>query len=245
MSPPSPLLRHGATLRKRDGLSGHQRACAVAPAAACLLVALTAGCDDGNGRALPTPAPMHGSFDAIPDAPLQGKLRSLPFSVKSARYTIDRRLGYEQVDITLSAAVADGHCGALRPKDAPSVWLRRKGAEPVSRADLRLQPDAPASWEVHYQLRHDGQWVGSGQAAALLVLRPSDKSTTVTGGLSACFADGHASCIAGTFSARQCPVLLDMPVRGNEPVEQVPPDRQDASAAPTPEAGAAGSAGEE
>jgi hypothetical protein len=177
----------------------------------------------------PTPAgekvrPPYPSADAIPGTAVRGTIRGRAFEARDVRLLVDARPGYEQVQIALSAASSRAPCGKLDEPDPPRIWLRRKGAEPVAPGETELSPGTEQAWELHYQLRQDGAWVGSGDAAAILRLRPTDGGAGLLGDLAACFADGTNSCVAGRFEALRCPISIDMPLRGNEPPEQLPPD---------------------
>lgn len=190
-----------------------------------LSLAAAGGCESADEPRRPTAVePPHRSVATIPAAPVQGKLRGETFTFGDARYEIDRRRGYEAVDIKLTAASAERPCGPLEPADAPRIWLRRQGAQPVSARELQISQGEPGPWELHYQIKREGLWRGSGDAAALVRLRPAEAGTTLRGELSVCFGDGHGSCVAGSFEARLCPIRLDLPVRGSEPVEQLPQD---------------------
>jgi hypothetical protein len=183
------------------------------------------GCKDeppaASGEGL---RPDHESADAIPASPVQGTIRGRAFQARDARLSVDARQGYEQVDIALSAASSGTPCGKLDDPTAPRIWLRRRGAQPVAAGDVRLRPGADQGWELHYQLMQDGVWVGNGDAAATIRLHPADGGAGLVGQLSACFADGMRSCVAGRFEALRCPVAIDLPLRGTEPPEQLPLD---------------------
>jgi hypothetical protein len=98
----------------------------------------------------------------------------------------------------------------------PTVWLRRRGPEPITRGEVRLTPKSDGPWEVHYQVKGHRGWEGNGAAAALLVIREIRNDGTLVGDLSACFADGQKSCVSGSFVAHPCPIRIDAPVRGIE-----------------------------
>lgn len=170
-----------------------------------------------------TPKPAPTSADGIVASVLGGEIRGRSVTLENARYVVDRRHGFEKVDISFSAARADSPCGERRPKDAPSVWLRKTGPDPLKPLQVRLSPDGPESpWEVHYQVRDGRAWVGNGQASALVVIREVGKDLKVSGELWACFADEQASCVEGRFSADYCAIRIDTPVRGTEAMERPP-----------------------
>jgi hypothetical protein len=169
----------------------------------------------------PKPAPT--SADAIPAASLGGEIGGKPFSVQSARYVIDRRHGYEKVDISLSAGSADFPCDERKPKDAPSVWLRRKGSDALKSEQARIAPDDEGPWEVHYQVRDGHRWVGNGHTSALIVIHDIGPDMKLSGELWACFGDTLGSCVSGRFAADYCPIRIDQPVRGTEAMERPPP----------------------
>lgn len=173
----------------------------------------------------PHPAPkMHAdavanSTDSIPTAPLSGTLRGKSFELGSARYFIDRRLGYEKIDIKLSAGKSGEHCSAPLPDNSASVWLRRTGSEPIKSETIRITSNRREAWEVHYQAEDDGQWCGNGNAEALVVLEPPATDQRLRGELSVCFADETKSCVLGTFVAEYCPISIDAPIRGTYHME--------------------------
>ena len=195
---------------------------------------LTASCD----TAQPTPSgsahvrPAHESVAAIPSTEVQGRVRSTPFVARDARYVVDRRPGYEHIDILLSDAKAQGPCGPLSPAEPPRIWLRYLGPGPLPSGEFAITAGAPSPWEAHYQLRSDGRWVGSRDAAVVGRVAVADAGRTLSGALSVCFADGSDSCVSGSFVAMDCPSEIDQPVRGAEPVE-LPSALPSAASAPS------------
>ena len=159
------------------------------------------------------------SADSIPAAPLSGTLPTGPFSLQSARYWIDRRPGYEKIDIKLSAGKVSSPCAEPLPNDAPSVWLRRVGNTQLSAETVHVSQTAPGPWEVHYQVMHDEQWLGSAKAEALLVLHALTSDKRLQGELSVCFADRDKSCVLGAFEADYCQLSIDAPIRGTQLME--------------------------
>ena len=174
--------------------------------------------------------PIAASADAIPVAPLSGTINAKPFALVSAHYFIDRRLGFEHIDIKLSAGKSVRPCSAPVPDDAPSVWLRRTGSERLDVETVRVETAKPGAWEVHYQFQQDEQWLGNGDAEALLVLHPLTADKRLRGELSACFADVSKSCVVGAFTADYCPISIDAPIRGMDLME---PPAAHATAAPS------------
>jgi hypothetical protein len=168
----------------------------------------------------PKPAPT--SIDAIPAGTLGGEIAGQPFSVQSARYIVDRRHGFEKVDISLSAGSVESPCEERTPKDATSVWLRRKGEPTLAEEVARIEPEDEDKWEAHYQVRQGHAWIGNGRASALIVIHDVGPDMKLAGELSACFGDRHASCVAGRFTADYCPIRIDAPVRGTEAMERPP-----------------------
>jgi hypothetical protein len=169
------------------------------------------------------PKPAPSSANAIPAGNLGGEIAGEPFSVQSARYIVDRRHGFEKVDISLSAGSVESPCEDRTPKDAPSVWLRRKGDPTLREQITRIEPnDEDAAWEVHYQVRKGHNWTGNGRASALIVVHDVGPDMKLSGELSACFGDSHGSCVAGRFSADYCATRIDAPVRGTEAMERPP-----------------------
>jgi hypothetical protein len=180
------------------------------------------------------------SVDSIPAAPLSGTLPTGPFSLQSARYWIDRRPGYEKVDIKLSTGKVSSPCSEPLPNDAPSVWLRRVGTTRLSAETVHVSRTAPGPWEVHYQVMRDEQWLGSAKAEALLVLHPLTSDKRLQGELSVCFADPDRSCVLGAFAADYCQLSIDAPIRGTQLMEspvagQRADDHQQAAADLTPQ----------
>ena len=163
--------------------------------------------------------PVAASADAIPVAPLSGTINAKPFALQSARYFIDRRLGFEHIDVKLSAGKSVRPCSSPVPDNAPSVWLRRTGSERLDADTVRVESAKPGAWEVHYQFQQDEEWLGNGDAEALLVLHPLTADKRLHGELSACFADVSKSCVVGAFTADYCPISIDAPIRGMDLME--------------------------
>ncbi|MBI4702680.1 MAG: hypothetical protein HY744_16280 [Deltaproteobacteria bacterium] len=202
------------------------------PAVGVVWAIALAACDEPAPSSPPLEAvavaPPCTSAEAIPDAPVAGTLRGVPFAARDMRYEIVRRPGGkgggpERVDIKLSAAPASAPCGP-RAADAPSVWIRLEGVR-LAPQELRRRADGEqASWSVHYQAREQGRWVGNGSGAALLVLRAVRPDYLVEGDLAVCFADGMGSCVSGSFSARYCPDPAEPVLRKLGPeVKKQPP----------------------
>lgn len=162
----------------------------------------------------------HGTASSIPRGPVEGKIAGVAFTVRDARYHVDRRPGYEKLEVTLSGEPAASACARL-PKEAPAIWLRRRGAGSATVGEVRLEPGSDSEWAVHYQVRGERGWIGSGDAAALVVVR-SATGTAIEGDLSVGFADVAGSSASGTFVAQHCPVSIDRPVRGVEQDDQMP-----------------------
>jgi len=166
-------------------------------------------------------SPPVESFESIPDAPVSGTLRGAPFSLRDARYSVDRRMAYAHTDVKLSAGAAESPCGEIKPRGAASVWLRLSGAGAVERGQMKLDPKTPAPWSVHYQAREDDRWLGSGSGVALFEIKSIGADGKINGELAVCFADGKKSCVKGSFAAQPCPISIDEPVRGTFPVEDI------------------------
>jgi hypothetical protein len=118
-----------------------------------------------------------------------------------------------------------------------SVWLRRKAHREIQAAQVRIAPGDQSPWEVHYQLKEAGHWIGNGDAAALIVINTVGSDLKVQGELWSCFADGQKSCVSGSFVATYCPIRIDAPIRGVEGMER--PPAPSASVPPAPEASGA------
>ncbi len=190
------------------------------------LVIVLAGLSACKEEAAPqkfSPEPAPANADVIPQSPVSGKIRDQDFKLANARYYIDRRLGYEKVEIKLSSGTSEEPCAQLMPKDATLVWLRRTGPEPLTAVQARVDPDKPGPWEAHYQVKVEHNWEGNGDSSALIVIREVSPDMTLHGELKACFGDKDKSCVAGTFDAKYCPIRIDSPVRGTEAMERPPP----------------------
>lgn len=153
---------------------------------------------------------------------MSGKIDGQAFEVKTARYFIDSRRGYEKVDIQLLASETDSPCGPLKDKKAASVWLRKNGAAKLETETLRVGvADAGAPWETHYQAIANGKhWIGAGEANTLLLLTEPGPDLKVHGVLWACFRDPTGSCVQGEFLASFCHLSIDEPVRGTAAMER-------------------------
>lgn len=189
---------------------------------ATLACAAAFGCSPAEASAPEQPAAAPTSTDAIPSGVLAGSLASRPFALKSARYHIDRRFGYDQLQLGLSGGEASGPCGEPAAH-AASVWLRRRGSERITATTVRLAPGEKNAWQVHYQVHGDHGWVGNGDASALIAIQEVRADEKLTGELWACFVDREKSCVSGRFRAEYCPERLDAPVRGSESMERLPP----------------------
>lgn len=168
----------------------------------------------------PEPAPV--SLEGVSAAPLHGMLAGAPFELGSARYSIDKRPGFEKLELSFSQARSQRPCGERVPLRAASVWLRRAGAEAPEVGSVRLSPAQTLPWQVNYQVHADKEWTGSGDASALVVITSLSPDMRLEGALWACFADAAGSCVNGRFSAEYCRIRLDAPVRGSEAMERLP-----------------------
>jgi hypothetical protein len=190
---------------------------------ACIALSGFSACKEERARPKFAPEPAPASAEVLPQGPVSGKIRDQVFKLGNARYYVDRRLGYEKVDIKLSAGTSEEPCGQVTPKDSTMVWLRRTGPEPLTATEARVEPDQPGPWEAHYQVRGEHNWEGNGDASALIVIREVSPDMTLHGELKACFGDAEKSCVAGKFDAKYCPIRIDSPVRGTEAMERPPP----------------------
>ena len=177
------------------------------------------------------------SADSIPLAPVSGTIQGEQFTLSSARYFVDRRPGYQHVDIKLSAGKSAKDCASPIPDDSTSVWLRRVGSEQIEADTIHIASGQREAWEVHYQAMHDGEWIGNGDADALIVLQQRAADQRLSGEISACFADVAKSCVLGTFVAEYCPISIDAPIRGVNLME--PPVAHNQVNPPSPEGGLA------
>lgn len=182
-----------------------------------------AGCDrHPRSGPLKEPPAAPTSEDSIHVGPLSGKIDGQPFQVKSARYYVDSRPGFEKIDIQLFDVAGPTPCGPLASATPPSVWLRRVGPTKLAHSKTSTTVKDGGEWEVHYQIHVKGGWLGYGEANALLVLEAPDPDMKVFGILSACFRDHAGSCVAGEFTATWCHIGIDEPVRGTHAMERPP-----------------------
>jgi hypothetical protein len=166
--------------------------------------------------------PPPTSADTIPESPLSGKIAGADFKIGNARYYVDRRLGYEKVDIKLSAGTSEDPCGQINPRESTMVWVRHTGPEPMQKLQATIDPKQPGPWEAHYQVHVEKNWAGNGTASALVVINDVSPDMSLHGELKVCFADKDKSCVAGTFVATYCPIRIDSPVRGTDAMERPP-----------------------
>lgn len=186
-------------------------------------MAALVACRDEASPTAPRPVePPVSSHSAIPDAPVTGTIRGAPFVVRDARFIVDRRIGYAHTDIKLSSGKAESPCGPIIPGTATSVWLRLDGPDKIVSQDMKIEPGKPAAWSVHYQAWNEDQWVGVGEAGALVTVHEPTPDGRVTGAIAICFSDDTKSCASGSFDAQSCPAAIDEPVRGAVPPEAVP-----------------------
>ncbi len=196
-----------------------------------------AACRDEAHPAPGTPVePPLSSPEAIPDAPVSGRIHGAPFALRDARYVIDRRVGYAHTDIVLSAGTAEAACAPVAPRESTSVWLRMDGPGKIATERGRVGPGGEGTWRVHYQVHDQTGWSGVGEGAAVLVLHEPGPDGRLSGGLAVCFSDEAKSCVSGSFDALGCPPTIDQPVRGTPPPEAVPPQYLKRIEAPAPPA---------
>jgi hypothetical protein len=192
-------------------------------ATAGVLVMVAACRDEAHRTSHKAVEPPVVSANAIPDAPVNGILRGVPFVLRDARYVVDRRVGYAHTDIKLSAGKADSPCGPIAGAHPASVWLRLEGEPITGSKELRLNPGDTGPWSVHYQIFDADGWIGVGEGSAIVSIREPGPDGRLSGGLAVCFADDRKSCVSGSFDAQSCPPSIDQPVRGAVPVEAIPP----------------------
>ncbi len=167
--------------------------------------------------------PPVASPEAIPDAPVSGRIHGAPFVLRDARYVIDRRTGYAHTDIALSSGNAEAACTPVSPPTSTTVWLRLEGPDRIESISARVGPaGTPGGWAVHYQTFEGGAWVGVGNGSAILALHEPGPDGRLSGGLAVCFPDEKKSCVSGSFEAVGCPPRIDQPVRGTLPPEAIP-----------------------
>lgn len=187
------------------------------------LVALAACRDEAHPSPGAPVEPPVASPEAIPDAPVSGRIHGAPFTLRDARYVIDRRPGYAHTDIQLSAGTAESPCAPVSPATSTSVWLRLEGGDRIASTSGRTGPGTQGAWAVHYQVFDGDAWLGAGEGSAVLVLHEAAPDGRVSGGIAVCFSDDAKSCVSGSFDAAACPPRIDQPVRGTPPPEAIPP----------------------
>lgn len=180
------------------------------------------GCEHGPKDKGPPkePPPPPASEDTIHVGPVEGKLNGEPFTVKTARYVVDSRRGFEKVDLQLIDAEATTGCGPLSADKPARVWLRRVGPGALTAQTASGTVADAGLWEVHYQAVEDGRWMGRSEANYLLSLQDPGPDLKLKGTLWACFRDAPGSCVQGEFSATFCTPSIDEPVRGTAAMER-------------------------
>ena len=159
-----------------------------------LVIALgLAACqDEVHPKAPKDVAPPADSPESIPDAPLTGSIRGVPFKLGDARVVVDHRVNYLHTDIKLSGGSSEAACGEIKPKTPTSIWLRLEGDGKIEPGVLRFEPGKPAGgWSIHYQVRDAERWTGSADGAAILRIRAATPDGLVVGDLAVCFGDGE------------------------------------------------------
>lgn len=189
--------------------------------AVMILVALCANaCRQHTDRPKGAVGPIVLPSGDIPEGPASGTIDGKPFAVKTAIYAVNRRVGYEHVDIKLYSTQVEDPCATYDP-GGPTVWLRRRGGEPLEPGTARVASGEASPWEVHYQVKDGRTWTGNGDAAATIVIREVETDAKIHGELSAAFGDASHSLVAGAFVARRCLISIDAPVRGAPALEQL------------------------
>ncbi len=144
---------------------------------ACVAAIALMGCDPGDLGSVPLDGlkPEQDTIDKIPLNPVGGKLAGKPFAVKDARMHIDRRVGYERVDVLLRGDKAVTPCGKLADEKAAGIWLRFAGTTTVKAKEYQVSPQKPAPVSLHMEVSRDDKWYGNGDAAALLLIERFDE----------------------------------------------------------------------
>lgn len=183
-----------------------------------------AGCSSPKDQGPPKDPPAApATEDTIHLGAVTGKINGEAFTVKTARYYVDSRPGFEKVDIQLIDAETDTPCGPLKPAKPTSIWLRKVGTTQVQGETAHSTVAEGGPWAVHYQTLEERWWIGVGEANSLLVLSEPGPDLKLRGVFWACFRDAAGSCVQGEFKASFCQVSFDMPVRGTEAMERPPP----------------------
>jgi hypothetical protein len=188
---------------------------------ALAVCALVAGCSTFKEPGPPKEPPAApASENTIHLGAVSGKLHGDAFTVKTARYYVDARPGFEKIDIQLIAADAPSTCARLFEGKPASLWLRRRGTTKLVAETSTTSVADGGAWDVHYQVSDDGHWFGVGEANALVVLGEPGPDMKVKGVLWACFRDEAGSCVQGEFLASPCTLSIDEPVRGTAAMER-------------------------
>jgi hypothetical protein len=187
------------------------------------LLAMASCQDEAHPAPVVAVEPPVASPEAIPDAPVSGRIHGAPFVLRDARYVIDRRTGYAHTDIALSSGTTETACAPVSPPTSTTVWLRLEGPDRIESTNARVGPGTPGRWSVHYQVFEENAWVGVGNGSAVVSLHEPGPDGHLSGGLAVCFSDESKSCVSGSFEAVACPSRLDQTVRGTLPPEAIPP----------------------
>jgi len=151
----------------------------------------------------------------IPDHAVTGELRGRPFSARDVRLHVVEVPGRERVDLIVSDEPI-AHCGVPgQPAIDRSrrIWFRAEGRTRFEPGELRIDPARGGTVSAHYEVFEGGRWMGSGTAAALLVVNEIGGGA-MTGRLAACFDDGASSCVRGRIVAAPCRSAIDLNMLG-------------------------------
>jgi hypothetical protein len=204
----------------------------VVPASSALaLAASLLACQPQPPEKQPAPLSVPTSIATIPIGNVSGKILGEPFNVLTARYIVDRRPGYEKLEIQLLAGTLSQQCDDIGAHHPTMVWLRRVGAAEPKAMTVRFGPGDQTPWQAHYELFDNGAWSGNGNAALLLELGDPAPDMKLRGDLYASFGDRTQSSVAGSFVAVYCPIQIDALVRGIDSMER-PPARAKRAAQP-------------
>lgn len=187
-----------------------------------VLLGLVSGCAREEVSSAPTNPPPVSDRLNLATGPTSGTLSGQPFKVRTARYSVDRRPGYERLEIRLLDVPEKTPCEDHESEKPSSVWIRRQGGGPAKPGKYLIKGGIDSGWEVHYETHHNGSWLGNGRANAVLMLEDVRVDGRIEGVLHACFGDREKSCVKGHFEATYCPITIDAPVRGAHAMEAGP-----------------------
>ena len=170
--------------------------------------------------------PPVASPEAIPDAPVSGRIHGAPFALRDARYVVDRRVGLRA---HRHRALVRGGRVAVR---AGLARARRRacgcgstGPAQIESTNVRVGPGRGGHVVGALPgVRRRGAGSGVGEGSALAVAARARARRAALRGASPCASrtTRRAACRARSTPSG-CPPTIDQPVRGTPPPEAIPP----------------------